>query len=190
MKYLKYIIVLIAILVVGFFLMGIIKPKLAYDCEIIVEKPADESWAVVQDEGKMSEWLAGFQKVEHISGTPGTVGAVSLVYFDNEGQKMSIKETITDIVPNKSISMTFEDDFMNMDYKMSVTSIGGTTKINSRTTAVGIGIVSKSIMALIGGSIEAQEEKNLVNLKKVIEQNTKDYFHTDEESVEINENNE
>ena len=190
MKYLKYILGFIAILVVGFFLMGIIKPQLAYDCEVIVEKPANESWAVVQDEEKMSEWLPGFQKIEQVSGTPGTVGAVSMVYFDNDGQQMSIKETITEIVPNESISMTFEDDFMNMDYKMSLTSIDGKTKISSSTTAVGNGTISKSIMALIGGSIKAQEEANLINLKKAIEENTKDYFPTKEESVEIDENDE
>jgi len=190
MKYLKYILGLIAILVIGFFLMGIIKPKLAYDCEIIVEKPAAESWAVVQDEEKMSEWLPGFIKIENLSGTPGTVGAVSLVYFDNDGQQMSIRETITDIVPDKSISMTFEDDFMNMDYKMHLTSIDGKTKINSSTTAVGNGTISKSIMALMGGSIKAQEEANLVNLKKAIEQNIKDYFQADEEIIEIKENEE
>ena len=186
MKYLKYILGLIAVLVIGFLLMGIIKPKLSYDCEITVEKPAAESWAVVQDEEKMSEWLPGFQKIEQISGTPGAVGAVSNVYFDNDGQQMSIRETITEIVPDESISMTFEDDFMNMDYKMSVTSINGKTKINSTTTAVGNGMISKSIMALIGGSIKAQEEVNLVNLKKTIEQNTKDYSHADEGFMEIN----
>lgn len=187
MKYLKYILGLIAVLVIGFLLMGIIKPKLSYDCEIMVEKPAAESWAVVQDDEKMPEWLPGFQKTEHISGTPGSVGAVSIVYFDNDGQQMSIRETITEIVPDESISMTFEDDFMNMDYKMSLTSIDGKTKINSTTTVVGNGMISKSIMAVMGGSIKAQEEVNLVNLKKAIEQNTKAYSHADEEFIEINE---
>ena len=188
MKYLKYILVVIALLVIGFLLMGIIKPKLSYDCEIIVEKSAGESWAIVQDDEKMSDWLPGFQKIEHISGTPGTVGAVSIVYFDNDGQEMSIRETITEIVPSESMSMSFEDDFMNMDYKISLTSINGKTKISSSTTAVGNGIISKSIMTLVGSSIKAQEEANLINLKNTIEQNTKNYFHADEEIIELNEN--
>ena len=187
MKYLKYSLGLIAILIIGFFFMGIIKPKLVYDCEIIVEKPAPESWAVIQDEEKMSEWLPGFQKIEHLSGTPGTIGGVSLVYLNNDGQQMSIRETITDIVPEKSISMTFQDDFMNMDYIIYLISIDGKTKIKSSTTAVGNSTISKSIMALMGGSIKAQEEANLVNLKKAIEQNTKDYFHAGEEIIKNEE---
>ena len=187
MKYLKYILGLIAVLVIGFLLMWIINPELSYDCEIIVEKSADESWAIVQDDEKMPEWLPGFQNIEHVSGTPGTVGAVSIVYFNNEGEQMSIQETITDIVPNESMSMRFEDDFMIMDYKISLASINGKTKISSSTTAVGNGIISKSIMSLVGGSIEAQEEENLKNLKKTIEENTKSYFNTDEEIIENEE---
>ena len=134
MKYLKYAIGIIAILVIGLIILGLIKPKTTYECEIIVEKPLTETWAVLQDQEKLSEWLPGFQKMEHVSGTPGTIGAVSNVYFDNDGQNMIIKETITDIKPNESISMSYESDFMNMDYKLRVTSVDGKTKINSITT--------------------------------------------------------
>ncbi|WP_299557475.1 SRPBCC family protein [Seonamhaeicola sp.] len=187
MKYLKYIFAIIAILIIGFFLIGLIKPKVSYACEIMVEKPVVESWAVIQDEENLPEWLEGFQKIEPVSGSPGTVGAVSDVYFVADGQEMTIRETITAIVPNESISMRYESDFMNMDYKLVMTSINGKTKISSSTNAVGNGIFSKSIMALVGNSIKAQEETNLSNLKKTIEQNTKDYFPTAETSIEIKE---
>lgn len=62
MKYLKYAIGIIAILVIGFLILGLIKPKVTYECEIIVEKPLTETWAVLQDQEKLSEWLPGFQK--------------------------------------------------------------------------------------------------------------------------------
>src|SRR5690554_143784 len=97
----------------------------------------------------------------------------------NDGQSMAIKETITDIVPNESISMWYESDFMNMDYKLNITSVNGKTKINSSTIAEGNSIISKSIMALMGSSLKKQEETNLSNLKKTIEQNTKNYLQTE-----------
>ncbi len=185
MKYLKYLLGLIVILAIGFFLMGLIKPKLSYDCETTVNKPLAESWAVVQDESKMADWLEGFQKTEHISGTPGTVGAVSDVYFIQDGEEMTIRETITALVPNESISMTFTSDFMNMDYTLNMASVDdGTTKISSNTIAQGNGIISKSIMAVMGGSVKGQEETNLANLKKTIEANTTDYFPEEEEPIE------
>ena len=187
MKYLKYILGIIAVLFIIFLALGLIKPELSYECEIVVDKPLAESWAIVQDEEKLQEWLTGLQKIEHVSGTPGTVGAVSDVYFENDGQKMSIRETITNIVPDESISMTYSSDFMDMDYTLVMTAMNGKTKINTSTTAEGNGLFSKSIMVLIGGSVKVQEETNLSNLRKTIEQNTKDYFPAAEESMEINE---
>ena len=176
MKILKYIAIIIAVLIVGFLLLGLLKPEVSYDSEIVVNKPLAEAWAVTQDEAKMAEWLPGFQKVERVSGTPGTVGAVSDVYFVTDGEEMVIRETITKIVPNETIEMTFTSDFMDMDYKLNMEPMDGKTKITSNTTTVGNGILAKSMMALAGSSIKAQEETNLENLKKAIEQNTKDYF--------------
>lgn len=155
MKYLKYILGIIAILVIIFLLIGFIKPDITYDCEIMVNKPLEESWNVTQDEEKMSEWLEGFQKVEQVSGTSGTVGAVSNVYFITDEQEMIIKETITDIKPNESIEMIFESDFMNMDYTLKMASINGKTKISSNTIVKGNGMFSKSIMVLLGNSLKA-----------------------------------
>ena len=187
MKYLKYTLGIIALLVIIFLLIGFIKPNISYDCEIMVDKPLEESWNVMQDEEKMSEWLEGFQKVEYVSGTTGNVGAVSNVYFITDGQEMTIKETIMAIKPNESIEMLFESDFMNMDYTLKMTSFNGKTKINSNTNAKGNGMFSKSIMALIGSSLKTQEETNLTNLKKTIEANSKNYFPVEKTPIETNE---
>ncbi|GGD24311.1 SRPBCC family protein [Flavobacterium orientale] len=178
MKYIKYALVIIGILIIGFLVLGLIKPKATYECEIVVDKPVTETWDVLQDPEKLSEWLPGFQRIEHNSGTPGTIGAVSTVYFDNNGETMAIKETITDIQPNEMMSMKYESDFMDMDYEVRTTSVDGKTKIHSITTAAGNGIFSKSILALMGSSLKKQEETNLSNLKKAIEQNTKNYSQT------------
>ena len=183
MKYLKYILGVIVVLVIGFLALGLVKPDIAYEREITVEKSLEESWAVIQDEEKLAEWLDGFQRIEHVSGTPGKVGAVANVYFDDNGQTMSIKETITNLVPNESISMTYASDFMDMDYTMTMTAVDGQTNISTSTTARGNGMFSRSIMVLLAGSIEQQEETNLSNLKRTIEQNTKEYFSTMEEPI-------
>ena len=183
MKILKYILGILALLALLFILIGLIKPELAYEYEIMVDKPVAESWAVSQDEEKMADWLPGYQKMVHVSGTPNAVGAVSDVYFINEGKEMVIRETITEIIPDESVSMTFTDDFMTMDYTLKMADENGITKISTNTTAVGNNFFSKSVMALMGGMIKAQEETNLANLKKTIEENTKDYFPTPKEDV-------
>lgn len=187
MKFLKYLLGLVVFLLLGFFTMGLLTPDVSYDCEIVVDKPLTESWAVSQDPDKMSEWLVGYQKMEPVSGTPGTVGAVSDIYFNHDGQEMVIRETITEIVADESISMTFTSDFMDMDYTLRMESIDGKTNISSNTTAVGNGLFSKSIMALVGSSMITQEETNLSYLKVCIESNTKDYFPVEESLIDSTE---
>lgn len=178
MKILKYVIVALAVLIAGFFLLGVITPRVSYDAEIVVDKPLAEAWAVSQDEDKMADWLEGFEKIEAVSGTPGKVGAVSDIHFNTGGEAVIIRETIKEVKPNESVSMYFETEFMDMEYRLSMTPMGEQTKITTSTTAEGNGAFAKSVMSLISSSLKGQEDGNLANLKQVIESNTKNYAST------------
>ncbi len=176
MEYLYYGLGIIGILTIIFLLIGFIKPSISYNCAIIVDKPIKESGYVAQDEEKMSEWLEGFIKIEHVSGKPKTVGNVSNVYFEMNGKEMVVKRTITAIKLFESMESMSETDFMNMEYSVCMTAIDEKTKISSSTTVKGNGIFAKSLMVFMGGSLKKSEETNLVRLKNTIEANTKNYF--------------
>lgn len=175
MKYVVFILGFLALLFVGFLTVGFLKPEIEYDCEIVVNKPLAESWAVSQDDSKMAERLVGFQRIEPVQGTPGTVGAVSDVYFKNDGKEMIVREKIIEINEHQSISMLFKSDFMDMDYTLQMEPSGSSTIIRSSTLCQGNSWVSKSILALMGTTIKEQEETNLAKLKQTIEANTKEY---------------
>ena len=189
MKILKYILGILALLVLIFILVGQFASKITYDYEITVDKPVAESWAVIQDESKMGDWLEGFQRIEHVSGPKDGVGAVSDVHFlePGSGQPMTIRETITDMEPNESISMTFTSEVSHMDYTLRMEEVDGKTKITTNTTTYGKGMFYKSMFSLMRGMIKGQEEKNLAALKKTIEENTKDYFPAPVEQSDIQE---
>ena len=53
----------------------------------------DVSAKFLDPEGAM-KWMEGLQKIEHVSGTPGEVGAKSDFYFIHRGKEMKISETI------------------------------------------------------------------------------------------------
>ena len=50
------------------------------------------------------------------------------------------------------------------------------TLIKSSTTTTGDGMLMRSMLSFMQNSMLEQEEKNMNNLKKVIDQNTTDYF--------------
>lgn len=169
MKILKYILAVFALLFIAFFAWGQIKSNHEYEAEVTINKPLTEVWNAAQDESKLADWLPGFQKIEHVSGTPGSVGAVSKVYFEQEGQPMIITETITEVNPPQTVAMHFSSDFMEMDYRMEFSAVNNNTQVKTITQAEGNGMFAKSVLALMGSSLKTQEQTNLENLKNSIE---------------------
>ena len=176
MKYLKYLLYLVIVLALLFIGKGIFSSPVFYECEVIVDKPANESWAVMSDESNLPKWIKGFKKTELISGTENTVGTVSKIYIEENGQDMIMEETVTAIKLNEHLAMTFTMDFMDMDYEIFFKEKDGKTTIRSKSTTTGNGIIAKSMISFMPGAMKAQEDENLNNLKKLINENTKNYF--------------
>jgi len=176
MKYLKYLLIIIVVCVLFFFGKGLLTSSIFYESEVIVDKPANESWAVMSDETNLPKWIKGFIKTELVSGTANTLGAVSKVYVEENGKEMVMQETITAMKPNEHMAMTFTMDFMDMDYEIFFKEKEGKTTISSKSTTRGNGIFAKSMVSFMEGSMKAQEDENLNALKKIIEGNTKNYF--------------
>ena len=183
MKFLKYLLIIVALLAIIFFGKGLLTPQVSYESEIVVNKPVNEAWAIMSDESRISEWLPGIKKMELISGTENTVGAVSKIFFEENGEEMIMEETITAITPNEHMAMTFTMDFMDMDYEMHLTDEDGKTRIKSNSNTTGNGIMAKSILSFMKSAMKKQEDTNMNNLKTVIENNTKNYFPEPEQVV-------
>lgn len=177
MKYIKYILLVLLLLIGIFIAIGFITPSISYDCEISVDKPIKESWAVMNDESKTMDWLKGLTEVKHISGEKGKVGAVTEYTYDDNGTKSVIEETMKSIDPFKQVTMDFlMKDVMKMGYKIDFEGEGNQSTLKSSTTVEGQGMIMRSMMVFMKGTMIAQENENLANLKKVIEDNTVDYF--------------
>ena len=131
----------------------------------------------MSDESKISQWLKGITKVEHVNGEKGKVGGVTKYTFVENGQESIVVETIKDIKDDEYIAMDFTmEGAMTMDYKVNYSDEGGKTKIKSFTTVEGDGMFMRSLMSFMTGTMKAQEDVNLGNLKKLINENTTDYF--------------
>lgn len=177
MKFLKYALGIILLLVLLFIAKGFITPTISYDSEITVDKSVEESWAVMNDESKTSQWLKDIKKIEHAGGEKGKVGAVTHYTFEDNGNESIVVETIKSIDPGKSISMDFVmEGVMTMDYKVEFMDENGKTKIKSATTTKGEGMMMRSMVSFMTGTMQAQEDENMANLQKLINENTTDYF--------------
>jgi hypothetical protein len=181
MKILKYILIAILVLVILFFAMGIFYTSVNYGYEITVDKPLKEAWAIVQDESKNDQWLEGFQSMELIEGEKGKEGSkYKVIVNPGEGQSdFEMIETLVSIKEFEQVEMHFDSDMMDFEQIISFSESDGKTMVKTDSKVIGKGIIMRSmfaIMEVIGGSFTTQEKKNIEALKKVIEENTTDYY--------------
>ena len=177
MKYLKYLAAILGILILFFIGRGFVTPSISYESEITVDKPIKEAWAVMNDESKLKQWLTGITNIEHVSGEKGTVGAKTKYTFDENGTETTVVETIRSVTPDESIAMHFNmEGAMNMNYKVNFSEKDGKTHIKSYTTTTGEGMFMRSMVSFMRGSFQTQEDTNMGNLQKLINENTTAYF--------------
>jgi len=65
-----------------------------YTLSNTISKPLEEVIEKFKDPEGVKHWMEGLQKIEHLSGTPGEVGAKSDFYFLHKNKEMKISETV------------------------------------------------------------------------------------------------
>ena len=181
MKVLKYVLVTILGLVVLFFAVGLIKSSVSYGAEITVNKPVKEAWAVAEDPTKYDQWLEGFQSMELIEGEYGKVGSkYRIIVKPNDGaEEFEMIETLISKEDFDHITMHFDSEFMDFEQTVNYDEKDGMTVVSTDSKVMGKGIMTRSMFAMmegLAGAFTKQEQKNMDNLKKLIEENTKDYY--------------
>lgn len=64
---------------------------------IEINCPVEQVAALFVNPNHLDQWMEGFQRMEHLSGTPGKKGAKSRLTFQTGKRKMEMVETITAI---------------------------------------------------------------------------------------------
>lgn len=181
MKILKYLLFLVLGLVLAFLAAGFLKPSINYGHTITVNKPLQEAWAVHQDASKFNQWLKGFKSIDLISGNQDEIGSTYKVVV-NPGEGQSDFEMIETLLARKEfdhVKMHFDSEIMTFEQTTSFAEKDGKTTISTDSKGSGKGMLMRStfaLMELFTGTFKAQEVENIENLKKVIEQNTTDYY--------------
>ena len=194
MKYLKYALYVILGLIIIFFLVGLLNPSVSYGYEVTVDKSAKEAWAVTQDESKYTEWLDGFKSIELLEGEKGTEGSkYKVIVNPGEGQPdFEMIETITSMNEYEDITMHFDNEAMDFEQTITFTEGDGGTTIKTDSKVIGKGMMTRSmfaVMEMLGGAFTKQEGKNMENLKRLVNENTTDYYPepVDEAASEMDE---
>src|SRR5262245_45077749 len=63
--------------------------------ELILNRSRDEVWRAFDNAANMTKWQPTLKSFEPQSGTPGQVGAVSKLTYDENGRQVVLTETVT-----------------------------------------------------------------------------------------------
>ena len=64
--------------------------------EVLIDAPREAVWAAFDDPDNMPRWQPTLTSFTHKSGTPGQVGAVSDLVYEENGRRVEMTETITE----------------------------------------------------------------------------------------------
>jgi hypothetical protein len=81
-----------------------------FTTEILIDLPRDKVVALFDDPDNLYEWQEGLQRIEHLSGEPGRVGARSRLVFALEEGELAMIETITSRDLPNTMVMTYETE--------------------------------------------------------------------------------
>ncbi len=90
-----------------------------FTCTTEINAPIDKVIALFDDPNNLKEWQDGFISFEHLSGTPGDVGAKSLLKYKHGKREMELIETITAKNLPDEFSGIYEHEHMDNVVKCS-----------------------------------------------------------------------
>ena len=193
MKILKFLLYLVLALLLFFIIMGLITKSINYGHAITVDKPVEEAWAVSQDEAKFADWLKGFKSIELIEGQQDEIGSkYKVIVNPGEGQDdFEMIQTLVDYKEFDYATLHFDSEFMIFEQTIDYEEVDGKTTITSDSKVAAKGFMTRAmfaVMDLLTNSFQKQEAENFNNLKKLIDENTTDYYPEPEvEEIDVME---
>ena len=99
-----------------------------FTCIVDIDLPRDQVIEIFDNPDNMKHWQDGFISFNHLSGTPGTVGAKSVVKYENRGKPFELIETLLVRDLPHELSGTYEHESMTNNMQNLFTEIenGGT----------------------------------------------------------------
>lgn len=140
-----------------------------YSVSIEIDKPINEVIALFDNPDNLKKWMDGLQSFEHLSGTPGEVGAKSLLKFKMGKRDIEMIETVTVRNLPEEFSGTYEaKGVFNIVKNKFVALPNNRTKYTTEQEFQMKGFM-KIIGALMPGAFKKQSMKYLKDFKAFAE---------------------
>lgn len=170
-KIIKILLTIIALFFIVFLLAGIVKPVVEYETEITVQGALDDVWAQYNDIDNIDQWIPEIKSVTPIKETRDRVGSQYEFVIVNNGNEMTMIETITAFEPMKKLGLHFEAGTMIKD---DITTFEGdyhNTTIRGKHSCRGDNYITRCMFAFFGSMFKKIDQQYLDQFKSWSESN-------------------
>ena len=140
------------------------------ETKVVINKPIKEVWEFFKNPDNLIRWLSGFQKFEHVSGIPGTVGAKAKHHFLEMGKELVLDGELTEVIEEKRIIGILDSSMMLNKVTNKLNDLGNDqTEVSLSSDTEFKGFLWKQIGPLMKGEFKRRQEKDLQTLKQLLE---------------------
>ncbi len=143
-----------------------------YTSEITVKIPLEEFIKKLDNHDNMKHWQRGLTSYEHLSGSPGKVGAKMQLNYKFGKRNMSLIETIVDIkLPHKMFLNYDAPGMHNIQQNTFEETKEGYTKWTSKSEFIATNFKMRMLTLLMPNTFKKQSMKYLIDFKNFAENN-------------------
>lgn len=144
-----------------------------YEIELQIDLPRAEVINKLDNIDNMKHWQRGLVATEHISGTPGEVGAKMKLYYEMGKRKMELVETITKRNFPHEFHGTYDVKGMhNIQENYFKETKEGNTIWTSKCEFIPTGFMMRLMTFLMPGAFKKQSKKYMIDFKNFAEKGT------------------
>lgn len=140
-----------------------------YSLSNTIEAPLEKVAAMFADSEGVKHWMEGLQRIEHLSGTPGEVGAKSDFYFLHKNKEMKISETILEQNLPKQIKFGYQSSMGYNEVEMMFEEISPNQVEQINNSYFELKGFGKIMGFLFKGMFKKQSMKYMVAFKEYVE---------------------
>ena len=165
MKTIKVILGIITVLVIAFFLTGLIVKETNYSAEISVNKPLKEVFKLFNEPGNVQQWIPEIKSIDTLKLNPSFTGSEFKMVVDNQGQEITMTEKIMAYVPNEKTTLFFDAENMLKTDNYIFTEKDGNTIITLTSSCQSDSYIMACMFPYFEGVFQEQDQTYLNNFK-------------------------
>lgn len=169
MKAIKIILVIITILMAGFFVTGLLIKETVYNTEVTVNKPIEEVFELFNDTSRIKEWVTDLKSVEIMKETPSVTGSVYKMTVDNRGKQVAMTKKVLAYVPNEKVTHFFDAENMLKTDDFLFVEKDGKTTIKKTSSCKSESYIMSCIFPYFKNTFKEIDQKYLNNFKDIAE---------------------